>query len=269
MDTKVINQNYSSLEEELIGFIKANPNNFQAKVLVCLDFLSISTFEQILGRLYENPEKILKSLILSEKNGLVVHINDGWILRKKPKADFLNNYLSLDIDSSEVSIGKKLKRLLKGLPPIKEFVSSCSQNNNNIEGNTEPQCISETYSSGSLYIYRNEELNPERPMTGGGRSRSKEYTDDDALTLNREVNNRIKSLNEERQKEKTQHAIANIPKPTKEQETAERIRAFLTINYPEYESLIDLRYKEDSTLQGMMQLFAEIKKTELLNELSL
>ena len=78
------------IQSELIQFMNAEPNQWQAKVIACLGFKVIYSFEEITSKLSLSPVFILKTLLIAEKYHIVTYTNDGWIINSRLDVNDLN-----------------------------------------------------------------------------------------------------------------------------------------------------------------------------------
>ena len=96
------------IQSELVKFIEAEPNQWQAKVIACLGFRVIYSFKEITERLSLSPVFILKTLLVAEKFGVVTYANDGWIINSKLNIGNLNEFLSLDIPDYDIGNNERM-----------------------------------------------------------------------------------------------------------------------------------------------------------------
>lgn len=190
------------IQSELVKVIEAEPNQWQAKVIACLGFKVIYSFEEITERLSLSPVFILKTLLVAEKFSVVTYTNDGWIINSKLDIGNLNEFLSLDIPDYDIGNSERMsyflehgflgeKKVLSAGPVLTEIEKKQSVDvikkrpSNNIQSGLE---------AFDLVIGSST-----RPIDGSGRKRKKEWNQSEALDFGRQLQKLIQERKREEQ----------------------------------------------------------------------
>lgn len=266
---------YEYIQSELIEFIKSAPEQWQAKVLACLSFTVIYSFEEITAKTNLSPVFVLKALIMSEKHNVTIYCNDGWLMNKKLYTDDLNDYLSIDIADCDINNDRRMKRLIDGLPLNDKIVATKEPILTEKEKRQSPDVIVKPktkhhearISSASSYLDSIDDLNLKRPIEGSGRKKSKEWNKDTSLDFGRAIREAIRKKNEEQKKD--------APSPEKKRKyggatldskNSEQLYAKLCTLYPEYDAYITRHHEKDPSYK-MMKLVEKKISEDYLQDL--
>lgn len=253
------------IQSELIKFIEAEPSQWQTKVIACLGFKIIYSFEEITEKLSLSPVFILKTLLVAEKFNVVTYTNDGWIINSKLDIGNLNEFLSLDIPDYDIGNSERMSFFLEhGFLDEKKELSA-------------GPVLTDTEKKQSVDIIRKEpssnirskseafDLITEssiRPIDGSGRKRKKEWNQSEALDFGRQLQ---KLIQDRKREEQSSHAELNKLSENKKRDKTRKMTASneaiaseqlyikLCTLYPEYEAYIT-RYHEKDPSYKMMRL---------------
>ena len=178
------------LQEELLKFIKACPDQWQAKILLLLEFKSVLSLEELIRKTDISEVYILKALLIAEQYLIVLHMANGWILNATPDIDNLNLYLSLDVSDLDLKNSNSLKILLEN--KNNDSVQEKYNFKKNIISISSSPAVSSYKHSGVLYDDMSQE--DRLSINDRGRKRSNEWNSNEALKLNREIKERIKKI---------------------------------------------------------------------------
>lgn len=238
------------LQEELLKFIKECPYQWQAKVLLLLEFKTVLTLDELIIKSNISEIYILKALLIAEQYSIVLRMAEGWILNAVPNIDNLNYYLSLDISDLDLENNDSLKILLADKD--KEYIH---------KGLSSKQAITNIQpSSSKLHLEKSKPSYDDIPqeqrllINDRGRKRSDEWNSNEALKLNRQLRDRIKKINEEKALEKTNDIGANKTDNVKKKHyssKSEKLYIELCLDFPEYEDYITRHHNLNSSYKTM------------------
>jgi len=251
------------IQSELIKFIEAEPNQWQAKVIACLGFKVIYSFEEITERLSLSPVFILKTLLVAEKFSVVTYTNDGWIINSKLDIGNLNEFLSLDIPDYDIGNSERMSYFLEHgfLGEKKEL--SAGPVLTEIEKKQSVDVIKKRPSSNIKSGSEAFDLiidSSTRPIDGSGRKRKKEWNQSEALDFGRQLQKLIQERKREEQssqpESKRLQEKENRNKPRKltasnEAIASEQLYIKLCTLYPEYEAYITRHHEKDPSYKMM------------------
>ena len=261
---------YEYIQTELIEFIKSAPEQWQAKVLACLSFTVIYSFEEISSKTNLSPIFILKALIASEKYNITIYCNDGWLMNKKLSVDDLNDYLNIDIADYNVEHDQRMKRLIDGLPLSDKIVATKEPILTEKEKTQSADILVKTiitkdHNKKSTYLDNFDNINNDRPVDGSGRKKSEEWNKDASLAFGRTIREAIKKKNEER--------LSSKPQPNEKKhkrggasldlKKSEQLFAKLCTLYPEYDAYITRHHKKDPSYRMMKLIERKIQEDYL------
>ena len=257
---------YEYIQTELIEFIKRAPEQWQAKVLACLSFTVIYSFEEISSKTNLSPIFILKALIASEKYGITIYCNDGWLMNKKLNADDLNDYLNVDIADYNIEHDRRMKRLVDGLPvndkviATKEPILTEKEKAQSADILVKP--IRTRDHRDAPYLDTFDGINGDWPVDGSGRKKSEEWNQSTSLDLGRAIREAIKKKNEEKSssepqlnEKKHRHGGASL-----DLKRSEQLFAKLCTLYPEYDAYITRHHKKDPSYKMMKLVEKKIQE---------
>lgn len=263
---------YEYIQTELIEFIKSAPEQWQAKVLACLSFTVIYSFEEISSKTNLSPIFILKALIASEKYNITIYCNDGWLMNKKLNADDLNDYLNIDIADYDVEHDRRMKRLIDGQPlsnksvATKEPILTEKEKTQSADILVKP--IKPQNRRNVSYLDTFDEIKSDRPVDGSGRKKSEEWNQSTSLDFGRAIRETIQKKNEEQLSPKTQpsekkhkHGGASL-----DSKRSEQLFAKLCTLYPEYDAYITRHHKKDPSCKMMKLIEKKIQEDYLEDE---
>ena len=251
------------IQSELVKFIEAEPNQWQAKVIACLGFRVIYSFKEITERLSLSPVFILKTLLVAEKFGVVTYANDGWIINSKLNIGNLNEFLSLDIPDYDIGNNERMIYFLKHgfLDEKKEL--SAGPVLTEIEKKQSVDVIKKRPTSNMRARSEAFDLTIEsstRPIDGSGRKRKKEWNQSEALDFGRQ----LQKLIQERKREEQSSQLESKRLPEKEKRdklrkmtasnegiASEQLYIKLCTLYPEYEAYITRHHEKDPSYKMM------------------
>ena len=258
------------IQSELIKFIEAEPNQWQAKVIACLGFKVIYSFEEITKKSSLSPVFILKTLLVAEKFHVVTYTNDGWIINSKLDVGDLNEFLSLDIPDYDIGNSKRMSYFLEhGFLDVKKELSA-GPILTDAEKKRSADVIKKKPSSNmrseseALDIIIEASM---RPIDGSGRKRKKEWNEGEALDFNRQLQKMIQerkreeeSLHTETKKLSGKEKRDKIQKMTASGDAiaSEQLYIKLCTLYPEYEAFITRYHEKDPSYKMMLLLERKI-----------
>lgn len=263
---------YEYIQTELVNYIKNTPDQWQAKVLACLSFSIVFTFDEIMAKTNLSPIFVLKALIISEQFNVTIYCNDGWIMNKKLDAESLNDYLDMDITEHDISNDRRMKRLIDGLPLQNKKVSTIApiltekEKAQSADILIKQSRVRHKSTGGSSYIENINELNLDRPVEGSGRKKSEEWNKTEAIDFGRKLREAIARKNEEQREESSSKSL---PKKdwrkaaTLDEANSERLYIKLCTNYPDYEAFITRHHKKDNSYKMM-----KLVESKILSDLS-
>lgn len=260
------------IQTELVEFIKSLPEQWQAKVLACLSFTVIYSFEEISSKTNLSPIFILKALIASEKYNITIYCNDGWLMNKKLNADDLNDYLNIDIADYDVEHDRRMKRLIDGQPlsnkPVatKEPILTEKEKAQSADILVKP--IRTQDHRDASYLDTFDGINGDRPVDGSGRKKSEEWNQGASLDFDRAIREAIKKKNEEKsssepQLDEKKHRLGGASLDLKK---SEQLFAKLCTLYPEYDAYITRHHKKDPSYKMMKLIEKKIQEDYLEDE---
>lgn len=251
------------IQSELIKFIEAEPNQWQAKVIACLGFKVIYSFEEITERLSLSPVFILKTLLVAEKFSVVTYTNDGWIFNSKLDIGNLNEFLSLDIPDYDIGNSERMSYFLEHGFLGEKKVLSAGPVLTEIEKKQSVDVIKKRPSSNIQSGLEAFDLiidSSTRPIDGSGRKRKKEWNQSEALDFGRQLQKLIQERKREEQSSQPESKRLpekeNRSKPRKltasnEAIASEQLYIKLCTLYPEYEAYITRHHEKDSSYKMM------------------
>lgn len=251
------------IQSELVKFIEAEPNQWQAKVIACLGFKVIYSFEEITERLSLSPVFILKTLLVAEKFCVVTYTNDGWIINSKLDIGNLNEFLSLDIPDYDIGNSERMSYFLEHGFLGEKKVLSAGPVLTEIEKKQSVDVIKKRPSSNIQSGLEAFDLiidSSTRPIDGSGRKRKKEWNQSEALDFGRQLQKLIQERKREEQSSQPESKRLpekeNRSKPRKltasnEAIASEQLYIKLCTLYPEYEAYITRHHEKDSSYKMM------------------
>lgn len=251
------------IQSELIKFIEAEPNQWQAKVIACLGFKVIYSFEEITEKLSLSPVFILKTLLVAEKFSVVTYTNDGWIINSKLDISNLNEFLSLDIPDYDIGNSERMSYFLEHGFLGEKKVLSAGPVLTEIENKQSVDVIKKRPSSNIQSGLEAFDLiidSSTRPIDGSGRKRKKEWNQSEALDFGRQLQKLIQERKREEQSSQPESKRLpekeNRSKPRKltasnEAIASEQLYIKLCTLYPEYEAYITRHHEKDSSYKMM------------------
>ena len=260
------------IQSELIQFLSAEPNQWQAKVIASLGFKVIYSFEEITKKLSLSPVYILKTLLIAEKYHIVTYTNEGWIINSRLDINDLNDFLALDIPDYDIGSSKRMSNLVK--------YGHLNKNSKTGSGSTLPSIEPEKQGAISgikdnHFAHRKFDADSfniisdakERPVDGSGRKRTKEWNTNNALEFQRSIRGIIDKKNSGVQSNKaTTNTIPHVRKQASDDEVkAERLYVELCTKFPEYDAYLTRLHKKDPSLR-MMQLLQKKITNDLSDE---
>ena len=252
------------IQSELIQFMNAEPNQWQAKVIACLGFKVIYSFEEITSKLSLSQVFVLKTLLVAEKYHIVTYTNDGWIINSHLDVNYLNEFLALDIPDYDIGSSKRMSYLLEHGSLNKQKEISAEPILTDSEKKQSVDVVRHTpikagYSSPDSFDDIIE--SSPRPVDGSGRKRNKEWNQNEALSFGRQLQKIIQERNEAERvpqskpvKELTRKQKRNkILKMTasKDEIASEQLYIKLCTLYPEYEAFITRHHEKDHSYKMM------------------
>lgn len=251
------------IQSELTKFIEAEPNQWQAKVIACLGFKVIYSFEEITNKMSLSPVFILKTLLIAEKFHIVTNTNDGWIINSKLDIGDLNEFLCLDIPDYDIGNSERMRYFLEHgfLDEKKEL--SAGPVLTDIEKKQSVDVVRKRPSSNMQSESEAFDLiigSSIRPIDGSGRKRRKEWNQSEALDFGRQ----LQKLIQERKRE--EHSSQPESKKISEKEKSNKTRKMTASNeaivseqlyiklctlYPEYEAYITRHHEKDPSYKMM------------------
>ena len=264
------------IQSELLNFMNSEPNQWQAKVIACLGFRVIYSFEEITGKLSLSPVYILKTLLVAERYHVVTYTNDGWIINSHLDVNDLNEFLAIDIGEYDIGNSKRMSYLLEhGILDKKEQSHKDSDTSTRIiEEHTKPLTATKWTNRSGREMFDDIAESTIRPVDGSGRKKSKEWNQNEALDFGRELrraidernksgkDNRSKSLNTIfRSPKNNNKSIRRKKHFSKEDIASEKLYIKLCTFYPDYEAFITKQHEIDGSYK-MMQLV----KRKILND---
>ena len=246
------------LEEELLKFARSCPDQWQVKILLLLSFKNIRSLDDIASNCSFPDLCILKALLVAQEYNLVLNISNGWLLNEKLYVEYLNQYLSIDILDHKLLAEDVFKRKLAQNNVSQEVKASKHEKGDTLTSDynfTLKAHYAQRYNNSYDDLARNE-----RSVDGYGRKRRNEWNNTEALSLNKEVRNRIKKLNAERNEayNATHSQAKTSTSSRKYSEKSEKLYAELCTEFPEYEDYIDRCHKIDPSYGQMLQVKMKI-----------